>query len=240
MYGASAAHMPLVRSCLRRQTGSPVSSCGVRAPESWQRVRMAPLSPLERGVEPFRKMCAVVQHPLAKGARWRAPVGSPRPMARCRALSPCPAPVKRIAVSSLAASGRCTTTREGAAVLPETPMAISSRAGEISLSPRTPSTKEPSSPLEPRPGGRLRLSLHGPPIDQPPRGLRAHPRFVAGPKKSLSGTCSGILGLTKMDWNNNTHYKSLPVTLVYSKAFADIVRQNPSMVDNGYDYRNFM
>jgi len=53
-------------------------------------------------------------------------------------------------------------------------------------------------------------------------------------------TCSGILGLTKMDWNNNTLYKKLPVTLVYSKAFADIIQQNPNMVDNVYDFRNFM
>jgi len=36
-------------------------------------------------------------------------------------------------------------------------------------------------------------------------------------------TCAGIIGLTKMDWNNNTLYKKLPVTLVYSKAFADII-----------------
>lgn len=53
-------------------------------------------------------------------------------------------------------------------------------------------------------------------------------------------TCSGILGLTKMDWNNNTLYKKLPVTLVYSKAFADILQQNPNMVDDVFDFRNFM
>ncbi len=53
-------------------------------------------------------------------------------------------------------------------------------------------------------------------------------------------TCSGIIGLTKMDWNNNTLYKKLPVTLVYSKAFAQIIQQNPDMVDNVYDFRNFM
>lgn len=53
-------------------------------------------------------------------------------------------------------------------------------------------------------------------------------------------TCQGILGLTKMDWNNNTLYKKLPVTLVYSKAFADIVQQYPSMVDTIYDFRAFM
>jgi hypothetical protein len=53
-------------------------------------------------------------------------------------------------------------------------------------------------------------------------------------------TCAGILGLTKMDWNNNTLYKKLPVTLVYSKAFADIIQQNPYMTDSVYDFRNFM
>jgi hypothetical protein len=53
-------------------------------------------------------------------------------------------------------------------------------------------------------------------------------------------TCQGILGLTKMDWNNNTLYKKLPVTLVYSKAFADILQQNPTMIDSVYDFRNFM
>lgn len=53
-------------------------------------------------------------------------------------------------------------------------------------------------------------------------------------------TCAGIIGLTKMDWNNNTLYKKLPVTLVYSKAFADIIQQNPNIVDNVFDFRNFM
>lgn len=53
-------------------------------------------------------------------------------------------------------------------------------------------------------------------------------------------TCSGIVGLTKMDWNNNTLYKKLPVTLIYSKAFAEIIQQNPDMVDSIYDFRNFM
>lgn len=53
-------------------------------------------------------------------------------------------------------------------------------------------------------------------------------------------TCAGVLGLTKMDWNNNTLYKKLPVTLVYSKAFADIIQQNPHMVNEVYDFRSFM
>lgn len=53
-------------------------------------------------------------------------------------------------------------------------------------------------------------------------------------------TCAGILGLTKMDWNNNTLYKKLPVSLVYSSRFASILQQNPDIVDNVYDFRNFM
>lgn len=53
-------------------------------------------------------------------------------------------------------------------------------------------------------------------------------------------TCAGILGLTKMDWNNNTLYKKYPVTMVYSQAFANIIQQNPDMVDNVYDFRCFM
>ena len=53
-------------------------------------------------------------------------------------------------------------------------------------------------------------------------------------------TCTGILGLTKMDWNNNTLYKKLPVTLVYSKTFADIIQQDENMVNEIYDFRNFM
>ncbi|WP_268123869.1 argonaute/piwi family protein [Roseivirga pacifica] len=53
-------------------------------------------------------------------------------------------------------------------------------------------------------------------------------------------TCSGILGLTKMDWNNNTLHKKLPVTLEYSSRFAQIVKQNPNLIDSEYNIRYFM
>jgi hypothetical protein len=53
-------------------------------------------------------------------------------------------------------------------------------------------------------------------------------------------TCAGILGLTKMDWNNNTLYKKLPVTLEYSQRFAKIIQQNPRLVDDLFDFRSFM
>ncbi len=53
-------------------------------------------------------------------------------------------------------------------------------------------------------------------------------------------TCSSILALTKVDWNNNTLYKTLPVTLEYSQNFANVVKQSPEIVNDIYDYRFFM
>jgi hypothetical protein len=53
-------------------------------------------------------------------------------------------------------------------------------------------------------------------------------------------TCASILALTKVDWNNNTLYKTLPVTLVYSQVLADVVKQSPDIVNDVYDYRMFM
>ena len=53
-------------------------------------------------------------------------------------------------------------------------------------------------------------------------------------------TVHGTLALTKMDWNNNTLYKKLPVTMVYSGRFAEIIQQNPALVDQVFDFRCFM
>jgi len=53
-------------------------------------------------------------------------------------------------------------------------------------------------------------------------------------------TCSSVLALTKVDWNNNTLYKTMPTTLVYSQVFADVVKQSPDIVNDIYDYRFFM
>ncbi len=53
-------------------------------------------------------------------------------------------------------------------------------------------------------------------------------------------TCLSVLSLTKVDWNNNTLYKTLPITLGYSKKFADVVKQASDIVDDVYDYRFFM
>lgn len=53
-------------------------------------------------------------------------------------------------------------------------------------------------------------------------------------------TCSSILALTKVDWNNNTLYKTLPVTIGYSQNFANVVKQSKEIVNEVYDYRFFM
>lgn len=53
-------------------------------------------------------------------------------------------------------------------------------------------------------------------------------------------TCSSVYSLTKCDWNNNTLYKTLPATLVYSQRFANVVKGTPDIVDDVYDYRFFM
>jgi hypothetical protein len=53
-------------------------------------------------------------------------------------------------------------------------------------------------------------------------------------------TCSSILALTKVDWNNNTLYKTMPVTIGYSHVFAEVVKQTTEIVNEVYDYRFFM
>jgi hypothetical protein len=53
-------------------------------------------------------------------------------------------------------------------------------------------------------------------------------------------TCSSILALSKMDWNNNTLYKALPVTLVYSSNFANVVKRVSDIIRQRYNYRFFM
>lgn len=53
-------------------------------------------------------------------------------------------------------------------------------------------------------------------------------------------TCQSILALTKVDWNNNTLYKTMPVTIGYSQQFANVVKQTAEIVNEVYDYRFFM
>lgn len=53
-------------------------------------------------------------------------------------------------------------------------------------------------------------------------------------------SCNSILSLTKVDWNNNTLYKTVPASLEYSKTFADVVKHSGDIVNDVYDYRFFM
>ena len=53
-------------------------------------------------------------------------------------------------------------------------------------------------------------------------------------------TCASILSLTKVDWNNNTLYKTLPVTIGYSQNFANVVKQSKEIINEIFDYRFFM
>jgi hypothetical protein len=53
-------------------------------------------------------------------------------------------------------------------------------------------------------------------------------------------TCSSVYALTKCDWNNNTLYKTMPATLVYSQRFANVVKGTPDIINDVYDYRFFM
>ena len=75
-------------------------------------------------------------------------------------------------------------------------------------------------------------------------GLSPMPKPILIKRFSGTGgwyeTCSSILSLTKMDWNNNTLYKALPVTLVYSKNFANVVKTVPDIIRQRYNYRFFM
>ncbi len=52
--------------------------------------------------------------------------------------------------------------------------------------------------------------------------------------------CSSIIALTKVDWNNNMLYKTLPVTIGYSQRFANVVKQSHEIIDEIFDYRFFM
>lgn len=52
--------------------------------------------------------------------------------------------------------------------------------------------------------------------------------------------CGELLGLTKMNWNNDSLYDRLPVTIEYASALAKIVKRLPSLSPRPYDFRYFM
>jgi len=52
--------------------------------------------------------------------------------------------------------------------------------------------------------------------------------------------CRQVLGLTKMDWNNDSLYERLPITLSFATALAQVVKRMPSIAPKPYESRFFM
>ena len=53
-------------------------------------------------------------------------------------------------------------------------------------------------------------------------------------------TCRSILGLTKMNWNNDALYDTLPVTMGYAQTLARVVSRMPELAPHPYQLRFFM
>jgi hypothetical protein len=56
----------------------------------------------------------------------------------------------------------------------------------------------------------------------------------------LNLLAADILALTKLDWNNDSPYNSLPVTLGYAQKLAEVISNVPKLDDNVYQYRLFL
>jgi hypothetical protein len=56
----------------------------------------------------------------------------------------------------------------------------------------------------------------------------------------LTDIAAQVLALSKLDWNNDALYDSLPVTLRYAQALARTIKHIPALASRPYDYRLFM
>lgn len=52
--------------------------------------------------------------------------------------------------------------------------------------------------------------------------------------------CRHVLGLTKMDWNNDSLYDRLPITLSFAKTLAQVIKRMPKIAAKPYESRYFM
>lgn len=52
--------------------------------------------------------------------------------------------------------------------------------------------------------------------------------------------CRATLGLTKMNWNNDSLYDRLPITLSYAKVLAQTIKRIPKLAPSAYPFRLFM
>lgn len=76
------------------------------------------------------------------------------------------------------------------------------------------------------------------------QGARSTPRPIRLIRHAGQGpwddTARAILGLSKMDWNNDALYDPLPVTLGYAKVLARVVKRMPGLGSPPYQFRFFM
>ena len=52
--------------------------------------------------------------------------------------------------------------------------------------------------------------------------------------------CRDTLGLSKMNWNSDSLYDRLPVTIGFAQTLANVVKRMPSIADRAYAFRLFM
>lgn len=54
------------------------------------------------------------------------------------------------------------------------------------------------------------------------------------------GPCDSVLGLSKMNWNNDALYDRLPVTMAYAQVLARVIKRMPRLLSSTYQFRFFM
>jgi len=76
------------------------------------------------------------------------------------------------------------------------------------------------------------------------QGSRSTPRPVRLVRHAGHGTweatASAVLGLSKMNWNNDALYSPLPVTMAYAKVLARVVKRMTGLGARPYQFRFFM
>jgi hypothetical protein len=53
-------------------------------------------------------------------------------------------------------------------------------------------------------------------------------------------TCEAVLSLSKMNWNNDSLYDRLPVTMAYAQILARVIKRMPRLLSDTYQFRFFM
>lgn len=76
------------------------------------------------------------------------------------------------------------------------------------------------------------------------QGSRSTPRPVRLIRHAGHGswdeTARAVLGLSKMNWNNDALYDSLPVTMAYAKVLSRVVKRMSNLGNTPYQFRFFM